>query len=130
MLLVPSQGVHLEMEEIHRVLPSDSLRVFGFTVRMPLSLLSDCLDDRLVELTNVVVLGLGVQLELELPLRHCALDSLAVAGIAGGSVAGSAVLQQATILSAAVATVRSSFFHSFTLLFTITNDCALLLLVN
>ena len=112
MLLVPSQGVHLQVEEVHRVFSSDGLSFLSFTVRMTLSLLSDCLDDRLVKLTNVVVFGLRIKLKLQLPLSNSSLNSLAVACIAGWSVAGATALQQATVLGAAVATMGTSFFHS------------------
>ena len=47
-------------------------------------------------LTDVHVVGRGVQLELELPLGHSALDLLAVGGVTGGPVAGLALLHQAT----------------------------------
>ena len=80
------------------------LCVQGLLAVLSLPLLPHVLDDGLVELADVVVLGLGnsslitasmtavtaylgVEGQLELPLGHDALDPLAVGGVGGRPVA-------------------------------------------
>ena len=94
MLLVTSQSIHLKVEEVYWILTRHHAGVClqRLLAVLSRSLLSHCLDDRLVKLTDVLVTSLGVQLQLELALRHDPLDSLAVAGVAGWSVAWSTIL--------------------------------------
>jgi len=92
MLLVSSQRVHLQMEEVYWILSRHRLRLQRLLAVLSLPLLSDGLNDRFVKLTDVGVSGFGVQRQFEFSLSHCSLDPLAVAGIAGGSVAGPSIL--------------------------------------
>ena len=96
--LVPPEGVHLQLEQVD-VLPVTGLGGHGLAGLLaipPLPLRSHRLYEGLVVLTDVHVVGRGVQLQLELPLGNSALDLLAVGGVTGGPVAGLALLHQTT----------------------------------
>ena len=116
MLLVTPECVHLKVEEVHRVLARHGhLSVQRLLTVLSLPLLPDVLDDRLVKLADIVVLGLGVQGELELPLGDYSLYPLAVGGVGGGPVAGPPRLEEAAVEGGAVATVRASLLANITI---------------
>merc|ERR1719336_2034961 len=62
MFLVATQCVHLEVEEIHRILARYRLRLQRLLAVLPLPLLSHGLDERLVVLADVVMTSFRVQL--------------------------------------------------------------------
>merc|ERR1719350_709556 len=98
------------MEEIYRIF-SCRLQFHRLLAVVSRSLLPDCLYDGLVIFTDVIVPSFWVQGQLQFPLGHNPLDPLAVGGVTGRSVAGSAILQETAVLYAAVATVRTSLLH-------------------
>ena len=112
MLLVSSQRVHLQVEEVYGIFSRHRLRLQRLLTVLSLPFLSNGLNNRFVELTDVSVSSFGVQRQFEFPLCHGSLYPLAVAGVTGGSVAGSPVLQEAAVEGGALATVRSSLLQS------------------
>lgn len=77
MPLVAPQGVHLELIEVHFW----EIRVSFIAILLAVfaaSLCSGALDSCLVEVTDVDMVGMTIDTELETPLCHSLLDSLIV----------------------------------------------------
>ena len=101
MFLVSPQCVHLKLKEID-VIPGRGLtgdRLTRLLTLPPLPLGPDCLDERLVMLTDVDVVRPGVQLQLQFLLGHGPLDLLTVGGIAGRPMASLPLLHQTAELA-------------------------------
>ena len=111
MLFVSPESVHLQVEEVYRIV-SGGVQLYRLFTVMSRPLLSHSLYHGLVIFTDVIVASFGVQSQFEFPLSHNALDPLAVGGVAGRSVARPAVLQETAVLDAAVATVGAPLLHS------------------
>lgn len=100
MSFVPSQRVHLQLEQvnlwdIHLMLR----RVSSIIASFPLPFVSHTLNEILVEITNVQMPYTFVNVQLELLLGDALLDPLAEGGIAGRADAAVPVINQAAALA-------------------------------
>lgn len=95
MSFVPSQRVHLKLEQVHlRNVHFLLIRTVVIFAVLALPLGTHALDDTFVVVTDVDVPRTGIDVELQLALSYRLLDALAVASISGWPRAPLGIVQE------------------------------------